>query len=204
MLGFIAQPALMLIVCFSILIGAVDMLLPDDAAARDWFFSAEPCALPCWGGIDPGVTRLREMMRLLDEHNWARTFEFNYSIDPETGILMWQWDDSATPLIDQRRQGTAWAQHNLIRWIDLPMRLSYGEVWLALRAPDEGANVAIPPMGVIDHYLLYEQIGVQIRIRLDCPVTPERLWKSPVSLLIGGEWAVPYGPYRTPLRVGCR
>ena len=181
-------------------------LMPHNDFAVETFLQHMRCSsTPCWEGIRPGFTTIEEMTRLLEERGWIRDRQFNYSMEIDTGLLTWRWRDTPSPLIEANRMGIAWIQHNVVQWIDLPTRLTFGDVWLLYNRPFRGA---IQPASVvpkrINHYASYdEQDLLQVRSTVFCPVRTINFWKAPVNVLIGSLPVVELENYRLPRWSGC-
>jgi hypothetical protein len=179
--------------------------IPHDDHAMQIFLQDMQCSTPCWEGIRPGFTTIEEMTRVLEEGGWIRDRQFNYSMEIDTGLLTWRWRDTPSPLIESKRIGIAWIQHNVVQWIDLPTRLTFGDVWLLYNRPLRGS---IQPASVvpkrINHYASYdEQDLLQVRSTIFCPVRTVNFWKAQVNILIGSLPIIELKNYRLPHWSGC-
>lgn len=177
----------------------------DNSTIQAFFQPAAECSTPCWEDIRPGVTTIEEMIRILEERGWVRDRQFNYSMEIDTGLLTWRWRNPPSPFIEENRIGIAWIQHNIVQWIDIPTRLTFGEVWLLYDLPIRGA---IQPASVvprrINHYASYhEHDWLQVRSTIFCPVRIYNFWQAQVNVLIGSLPVVEMGSYRLPHWLRC-
>jgi hypothetical protein len=177
----------------------------DDSTIRAFLQPTVECSTPCWEGIRPGITRIEEMTLILEENGWIRDRQFNYSMEIDTGLLTWRWRTPPSPFIESSRIGLAWIQNNVVQWIDLPTRLTFGDVWLLFDPPIRGA---IQPASVIprriNHYASYDENDwLQVRSTIFCPVRTSNFWQAPVNVLIGSLPIVEMKTYRLPHWSGC-
>ncbi len=202
LVGLLTIPLWVIAMSSILLIGVIRH---DDAAIRAFLQPSTECSTPCWEGIRPGVTTIEDMTRILEENGWIRDRQFNYSMEIDTGLLTWRWRDPPSPFIESQRIGISWVQHNIVQWIDLPTRLTFGEVWLIFDHPLRGAiqtSSVIPKR--INHYASYhEQDWLQVRSTIFCPVRTRDFWQSPVNVLIGSLPVIEMENYRLPHWLSC-
>jgi hypothetical protein len=178
--------------------------LPYDSGELDALLRPDTCAMPCWAGIRPGQSRVEELSRMLQENRWAADLKFNYSMQIDTGLLIWRWVNPPSALIERRRVGTAWIEKNIVQWIGIPTTLSFGDVWLFFDHPQMGATQLtslIPPR--INHYASYYQSAIQIRSTVFCPVRVQAFWESRVDVVIGARPLVDMNDYHLPAWLNC-
>lgn len=192
-----------LISVFSIL--AICFTPYNDSAVRAFLEPSAECSMPCWEGIRPGVTTIEEITQMLEENGWSRDSQFNYGMQFDTGLLTWRWRNPPSPLIESRRIGIAWIQNNVVQWMELPTRLTFGDIWLFFDHPLRGA---IQPASVIprriNHYASYdEQDQLQVRSTIFCPVHPKDFWQAHVDVLIGSLPVIALKDYRLPHWASC-
>jgi hypothetical protein len=64
---------------------------PITPAFRQRWLAGQPCAPPCWEGIIPGKTRLREAVEILNRHLFVGAIEEHTLMEP--GVA-WRWNGS--------------------------------------------------------------------------------------------------------------
>jgi hypothetical protein len=178
--------------------------LPYADGGLTTLIDSDACPMPCWAGIRMGQTRVQELSRILQENHWAADLKFNYSMQIDTGLLIWRWVDPPSALIERSRVGTAWIENNIVQSIDLPTTLSFGDVWLFFDHPQTGATQLtslIPPR--INHYASYYQSALQIRSTVFCPVRAQAFWESRVDMVIGARPLVAMNDYHLPEWLSC-
>ncbi|MEO8393954.1 MAG: hypothetical protein ABI700_13265 [Chloroflexota bacterium] len=160
----------------------------NDEAGR---FVLSDCAMPCWQGIQPGVTRIDDAILLLNSNPWVKGLQIVER--PPSTYLYWDWS-----AVKPRFAGDPhalippemWGQNGVIQLIFIPTSLAYGEVSLLLGAPNRGlfAVSSTPnPLTLAthpntQHLAVYFGGSVSFGTRLVCPVNLDLFWNAPVSI----------------------
>lgn len=183
---------------------------PYDNSELRHFLSAEDCAAPCWQGIHPGQTTLNEAANLLEERGWAWDIAFYRGMAMDTGMLVWTWSDQPPPLIDRRRAGNMWIEDNIVRKIEVGSVARFGDVWLAMPAPDGLITAYVATSsGRILSTASYRQDTLLVGAATTCPVRLHEFWAARVSVVVDDGVNPLAGvsassPYQLPQWMGCQ
>ncbi len=207
MLSFWFIPALILNVIFMTLIG-VNWLQPyDSSALENLLASIEGCESICWLDIRPGYSTLPTLQGTLSHHEWVGGQEFNPSIRPNSGALVWTWNLPPDVPIDPTRRGIAGLQVGIVSYIQLPTNLTFGEFWLARGQPLSGQTLGLGSgqfPNSLRHYVAYDAGGtLQVRTIVQCPFSSVALWHAPVDVWLGSESDIALAPYTLPTAATC-
>jgi len=179
------------------------------ARARDYApeiaWLAESCPLPCWRGIQPGVTRgeaaLARLNAMPDVRDVVVTLT-GASLDSSTSYVNWRWrglheDIGGVFIIDRGR----------VREIFLNTPLRMGDLWLGLGRPTGGTVDYLFSMNgrveVIDT-ATYPAYGLSAIAYVGCPMRLPSLWTSTVYIWLRATndrrfTYEPYSAYLTEL-----
>ena len=177
------------------------------------FFGADDCEMPCWQGIQLGVTPMAEALAVLDSHPWVNRPRTTASLEPPTYIV-WLWTDvfpyPQRSLTDNRAIHVAdgilgigsSARLNVTgpvaTGINLGTGLSLSDVWLLLGPPTAFNIGRVPtPSGVIMSVRLIGMggmPGIIANAYQSCPLTRETLWSSPVAIQMAAPALAGSGP----------
>jgi hypothetical protein len=137
-------------------------------------------------GIQPGATRLRQAMRILESHEQVNRVQFSVLADSRTDIhhLQWEWRTSPAALVDpMQRPSVLWiegAPGGLVIQVNVPVRAQVGDLWLAFGQPAvmrvwnaAGSQTTIA--------LVWEGYAAFAPDVLRCPLAA--LWHEPVSMV---------------------
>ncbi len=177
-------------------------LLLTAVRARDYapptVWLADGCALPCWRGIQPGVTRgetaLARLYAMADVRDVAVTLT-SASLDSGTSYVNWRWRGSRDEIgglfiLDQGR----------VREIFLNTPLRMGDLWLGLGTPAGGTVDYLFGINggveVIDT-AAYPAYGLSAIAYVGCPIRLPRLWTSTVYIWLRqtSDGRFTYNPY---------
>jgi hypothetical protein len=88
------------------------------------------CAMPCWAGIRPGITRLPEAVTILDRHPWVGqiTIDAALATPSRAGLVMWQWNGQQPAGLDASRPAWMSSEGNIVRSLTIPTTLPAGTV----------------------------------------------------------------------------
>lgn len=205
MLRFWLPPVLLLSTLFALFISVVNARPYNNPDLRIFLQEAQSCEIPCWEGIQPGVTSVSEIQLLLENHAWVREITFTPTTEPDSGFVTWTWDQPPASLIDTTRQGEAGINDGIVSWLQIPTAVSFGDVWLTMGPPSLGRTVVMRrPTHFVRHYAAYDAVSVQVRYTIPCAWSPGDLWQTQVSLWLGVPQSVTQLPdYARPPRRGC-
>ena len=157
---------------------------------RHFLLPAQGCAMPCWQGIQPGVTTLAQARANLDGNPWVEHVRV-IERAPYT-YLYWDWSARKPAFVGASGAflpPIMWSQDGIIQLIFIPTALSYGEVSLLLGMPDRGSSQASYPksLGLVNlpnthHIAAYFGGKVSFDMQMVCPVNLERFWNAPVTI----------------------
>jgi hypothetical protein len=158
---------------------------------RQFLAQAQACAIPCWQGIQPGVTTTDQANDLLSANPWIAAVQV---IDhPPSTYLYWQWSDQKPAFAGDPHlliPPLMWAEHGVIQMIYIPTALSYGDVSLLLGAPMLGSfemdsfpnSVALANRPSARHVAAYFGGQVNFDVQVICPISLDRFWSAPVTI----------------------
>src|SRR5215207_1071315 len=167
---------------------------PYDASALHPLLSPpRGCAMPCWGGIQPGATTREEAVALLEGNVWVS------EVYPSLTAVDWVWSgsqpaffDTSSPTFQGRMELTDWESPNTtIASVVMRTHLTFGELWLALGQPDRLYLLAANN-GSLVHLAVYDQYDLYVFNFLSCPVTPAQFWNAPLEVGFGAAPGLPY------------
>jgi hypothetical protein len=178
-------------------------LLLIAARARDYTpeiaWLAQGCALPCWRGIQPGVTGSDAALARLNAMADVRDVSVTPTgalLNGGTGYVSWRWrgltheDIGGVLIIDQGR----------VREIFLNTPLRMGDLWLSLGHPTGGTVDYLFGISgrveVIDT-AAYPAHGLSATAYVGCPMRLPNLWTSTVYIWLraADDGRFTYEPY---------
>ncbi|MEZ4671897.1 MAG: hypothetical protein R3E39_28670 [Anaerolineae bacterium] len=159
------------------------LLMPDD------------CLGPCFLGIQPGLTKPDEAVRLLRQHDWVAPDSVHRT---SGGEVLWAWSGRQPALINSSIQPMliVWSDNRELQVIDgiqIPLRLPVGQALLALGEPPTlnvghaNSPTDVPVIALYDHYAL------EVWSHVACPITRRKFLESPLNLywLSSADTAIP-------------
>jgi len=164
------------------------------------FFGADDCEMPCWQGIQFGVTPADEARAALDANPWV--YRPPTSARLASPYTLWLWTDSfpypqrsvtnnravhlPDALLGTGSSARLNASEPVATGISLGTGLSLADVWLLLGPPTSFSigRVAMPSNMVMSVRLIGMggKPGIVADAYQSCPLTRETLWDSPVSI----------------------
>jgi hypothetical protein len=173
---------LALMIAFGVVIGLI-RLQPFDNTKFRAVLMPDDCASPCFMGIQPGVTTLRETLVALERHPWATNIENETTI---TGyrIIMWDWSGEQPPWIDATQKGYIGLMNDRpdsrVQVLRMSIFVPLGHVWLLHGRPDttHWELTAFNHPKAINHRLIYQYDHADFSAStvLDCPLQPRDYW----------------------------
>ena len=173
--------AIGLTLLFTALVGLVRTRPYDDTAIRAFVAPPPDCAAPCWQNIRPGTTSADNALLLLRASPRIERVAMDFSISRDEGWLFWRWsadqpDDLVVPANNSVR-----VDLNTVTSILMATHIRYGDLWLALGAPDDIRKRQFGDWLYLENAYLDESFLVQVH--LPCTVPSNELWIAPVSVL---------------------
>ena len=164
---------------------------PAEGDVRDFLLPTEGCMMPCWLGIQPGVTTLEQALTILKTHRWFGQIE-QIEHAPYTYIY-WEWSAQKPDFMGMARvflPSVMWAKDGIIQLIFIPTGLPYGEVSLLFGAPMRGLSVtsgypnsvALANRPVTRRVVNYFDGQVSFEIQVRCPINLYQFWNAPVTI----------------------
>jgi hypothetical protein len=196
------QAIFKLMLIFPLLFAGMLMVVraqPVSDKVRGFLLPAQGCAMPCWQGIQPGVTSLDQANALLSTNPWIRNLQIVER--PPSTYLYWQWSAQTPAFVGDPHAlipPEMWGQDGIIQLIFIPTSLAYGEVSLLLGAPHQGLfNVSVYPNALTlashpntHHLAVYFDGAVSFDTRIICPINLDLFWHAPVSVAYIGDLLV--------------
>jgi hypothetical protein len=184
MVGCVLRLALMVaVLCSGVLL--VIRAQPYHNRALRALLLPDACAAPCFLGIRPGVTLLRDALDLLRASQWVQTETIAYSEADYGGGAVWSWNRQAAPLLGNRVSSLITRLRNgeqVVELLHINTVIPIGDIYLALGAtPYTGSgDTGMPNEGYVA--LFYRDQGISIWSNVPCPTMNHTLWIEPVSL----------------------
>jgi hypothetical protein len=151
---------------------------------------AADCPVPCWQGIYPGETTVRESLFILNRHDWVTDVRGTAGLDlatnhPAEGRLSWEWHLADW---EQIAPGGGWLDISggRVRAVRMLTDLTFGDLWLLLGTPDRGSarlSRAYQNRFVV-HLAIYRDHGLMLRSIIPHPVRAWGYWHAPVEIVI--------------------
>jgi hypothetical protein len=174
-------------------IGALTMIhaQPAEGDVRTFLQPAEGCTMPCWLGIQPGVTTLDQALAILSAHPWLEQVQLIER--PPYTYIYWEWSAHKPDFMGAPRvflPSVMWAKGGIIQLIFIPTDLPYGEVSLLFGAPMRGSSivngypnsVALANRPITRRVISYFDGQVSFAIQVRCPINLHQFWNAPVTI----------------------
>ncbi|RMF79983.1 MAG: hypothetical protein D6737_09665 [Chloroflexi bacterium] len=198
MLSVFAKLSLILTLLFAISVGLIRAQRYDDTPLRSLLFH-QRCPAICWQGIRPGVTTRAQALQILEDSGWVEAIRISENvIGADVDSITWSWNGRQPNYIDMLGDGRLVSDNGIVQSLALRTRLPFADVRLLLNAPDDGATVSglvVPP---VEHRVDYHEMGIRIRIQLQCPFTPLDFWSAPITIELAPPFVSEFPHYRLP------
>ena len=196
------QPIIKLMLLVPLLFSGALLVLraqPIKDEVRRFLLPKESCAMPCWQGIQPGVTRIEQASHLLSSNPWVKHVQIVER--PPSTYVYWDWSDQKPGFAGDPHAlipPEMWGQDGIIQLIYIPTSLSYGDVSLLLGTPGRGSfavshdlnSVIVTSRPNTRHLAVYFDGTVSFGTRVVCPVNLDLFWNAPVSIAYIGDLLV--------------
>jgi hypothetical protein len=177
MLRFLLVAMTLLTLCFAIMLSVLHLQAQPPRDSQAYFGD---CAMPCWEGIQPGVTTRVDALRTLNARGWELGGQCNAAVYDSCDLFM----RDAADLIAYLYVGAG-----QIKQIALfRSGLLLGDVWLALGSPE---YAAISPhtyrAASLNTALWFSPSEVSTRMNFPCPAGFAEMLRIPVDTIL--VWA---------------
>ncbi|MBA3869066.1 MAG: hypothetical protein H0X30_07925 [Anaerolineae bacterium] len=186
MTRFYIRCALVALIITSLAILLVRAQPPNDDLRQ---MPANNCLSSCFMGIHPGVTTFEEAVKLLKAHPWVSKVT---SDDPNQ--LGWLWSDQAPNFLQNAAVNPVYPvndeiifEDGVVSTININTRLTFGDIALAWKYPDE-SQLVLPGLMIGEDSSVLSVInikyeGFQVIGTLKCPYTTH-IWQTPIHISI--------------------
>jgi hypothetical protein len=151
----------------------------DDLRA---FLIPDDCPSPCWQGIKPGRMSVENALSVLRAHTWISQVDTSL-YDGFRGWIRWDWSGREPPWIIHSERDNLWIDENRVVNVSLMTRIRFGEVWLALGAPDWTTTYQTQGEDRMRVFNGYESGTLVVIFEVTCSGGMESLWFASASLL---------------------
>jgi hypothetical protein len=153
----------------------------DDDDLRS-FLMAENCVAPCWQGIQPGRMTVQKALVVLRKHAWIRHVDTNL-YDGFRGWIRWEWSGLEPDWIIPSEKDNVWIDQNLVVNVSLVTNVRFGDIWLALGAPDWTNIYYARGDGTMRVLNGYQRATVVVTLNVGCDANMNQLWFASASIL---------------------
>jgi hypothetical protein len=172
------------------LIQAQSPISSDDM--RGFLLSSANCTMPCWQGIQPGVTTAEQALALLRANPWVGNVQGS-STQSATGVrsytnIYWGWNGQQPVFAFNKLAQTPpylRVRNGIVQYIRIMTSIPYGEAWAIMGAPEtKTLSVSIPNVQHLRYYHDAEYFGgrMNVETEINCPIDPYAFWNAPVSI----------------------
>ncbi len=166
----------------------------NNHALHDFLTPPGSCTMPCFMGIQPGVTHGDEAVALLRADAWVGSVEVHTLMPDDSfesspvGVVQWTWSGRQPEWIDAAQEGSLALESNIVSNIRVQATVPLGDVRLTLGAPgSQRVANAESPAGAryMSYAAIYPDQRLWISIGVLCPVRQTfNAYQQPVFL----EW----------------
>jgi hypothetical protein len=173
--------------------------------------SSADCSVPCFMGIQPGVTTGSVAYERLQTHAWIMDVDEVLSTaetldQSREALFIWRWNGREpsvlrTPFLDA---GEIDVQTGVVRSIKLRTVIPLGAVWLTFGKPGYGfTRLSKNYLGrLANQVAYYPERGIVAQTLIEYPPTADDFWNAPVDLFLTG--GTPEGSsYESPCWMRC-
>ena len=177
----------------TLILVAVQLLIqaqPNHPQELQTFFTPpDGCSIPCFMGIQPGITTVSEAGIIFEAHPWIKDFEVTFDTNAREGQLVWTWSGTQPAQIRDEQPGILRICDSIICGLSIATRIPYGAFVLAFGHPNSGTLRSAPDNQhtLVVYTALYDPFQLDIRTRAYCPphFTAMALHHQPVTFHIG-------------------
>ncbi len=179
MLNFCLKPALLLTILFTLPIIAIRAQQYEDRVTP--ILINDDCPTPCFMGIRPGVTPMRESGEILDNHEWVANGRADFPKEIRDAplfdtvlrkaIVNWYWSDTLPDWIVGDQRGSMTIRDVLVTDMSIATRLTLGEIILAFGSPTQVYFSTSKDGQRFQYAGWYEQHGIVVITQGNCPLS---------------------------------
>lgn len=163
---------------------------PLVAELRTLFNSDAACPQPCWQGIRPAQTSSTDAIAQLKTMPWVTDISAIQGIVTNDSIIRWKWNGQQSGIIDSERDGTIWLHNGLVYSIELPLKVSFAQVWQAVGKSQDTLIIKAPrPIPSVFYHALYANGLTDVFGIAPCPLRAWTLLSMPVDVHLASEKA---------------
>jgi hypothetical protein len=174
-----------LLLLFAAAVGLTRAQPYDDSMLRAMLTTSDSCTLPCWQGIEPGVTSVHDALIALERSEWVGEVTregFDYGFDYR---YTWWWNRNLPGWGRREPQYLLGSDAGKAYTLSMPNVAQLWQLWLIFGVPDT-FGVAFVEDGKILSVANYEQLQVHILTITDCTAqSASELWHGDSQLEIG-------------------
>ena len=167
--------SLLLTTFFTLTLGGLHLQTHNDAQG---YFG--DCTMPCWQGVQPGVTTHADSLRELNARGWILRGQCNAAVYELCDLMM--RDDSDLVAY-------VYVDNNQVKQIALfRSGMTLGDVWLALGSPEYAAISPTTYRAIsLNTALWFSPSEVSTRMNFPCPAGFAEMLRIPVNTIL--VWA---------------
>jgi hypothetical protein len=191
MLRLIVRPTLGLLLLFVIAIAVIHAQPYDDQTVRSILFPKD-CSVPCFMGIQPGVTRAKKAYALLLANPWVGEISSHIDAGCCTIALNWKWNGKQPPNLDGG-ENTVYITFNaatgeqIVQNIALHTHIVAGDAVLALGGWPLHDSGALQGLNSAYVEAFYSQQMMHLTMSVPCPLMYWRVWQAPITMAISKD-----------------
>ncbi|MEZ4671716.1 MAG: hypothetical protein R3E39_27745 [Anaerolineae bacterium] len=161
---------------------------PLVAELRPMFSPNSTCPQPCWQGIRPARTSGTDAISQLKTLPWVTNISAIQGIVTKDSIIRWKWNGLQSSIIDNERDGTIWLHNGLVYSIELPLKVSFAQVWQAAGEPQNTVIIKAPrSTPTVFYHALYANGLTDVFGILPCPLSAWTLLSMRVDVHLTSE-----------------
>ncbi|RMF79982.1 MAG: hypothetical protein D6737_09660 [Chloroflexi bacterium] len=189
-------PIFITVMILFLTIGLIRAQPHDDDGLDAFLAPSETCVLPCWQGIRPGETTMREAVAILRNHAWVESVNVDAgALIYGLGFVTWTWNGQQPDFISDEISSIA-IEESLVSQIIISTNVRFGELWLLQYAPRLGqVNVRATQS---EHAVMFMPGTSRVSSFVTCPLSSRAFWNAPVILRFSEPSNILLEPYRLP------
>ena len=161
---------------------------PFESELRALITLNEQCPQPCWEGIRPAITSAGDAVARLKTLAWVGNISAIQGIVTSDSIIRWQWKGQQASIIDGEREGTIWLHKGFVYSIELPLKVSFAEVWQAAGKPQDTLIIKAPRANpTVFYHALYIDGLIDLNGVTPCPLNAWNLLSMRVDAHFAAE-----------------
>ncbi len=175
-----------LMLAFAGLVGLIHTQPYDDRALREFVTPPEGCAMPCFMGIQPGITTVQDAVDKLWAHDWVDQVRETTGTSGRRTVV-WTWSGTQPALVKSDVRGFFIAYDNIVRDVRVPTRVPLHQVML-LYGPADWGYLFVGFAGsqeTLFYQLVFQDRRVSVHFRMeqfDLNVCQQARWSVDAEL----------------------